>query len=236
MNDLIGALINTMILKSSFRIARSNRHNFAAIPCLILLTLSSLQCGGGELDAKTRKQFVEGNRLYLERQMEPALKTFQTILEANPGFVPARVMTGKIHFFGGRIDRARITFQEAVDVEGDNLDALYWLARVQSLDPSTHQRALENIQLILAKDSTHIDAIYVQGRILQKSGKTSEALAAYQTAIQKGKKIALIHVEIGRIYRELNLNTEAERHFQAAVALGGQDPQLQKEIALSREN
>jgi tetratricopeptide (TPR) repeat protein len=191
--------------------------------------------GGGELDSETRKQFVEGNRLYLERQMEPALETFEKVLASNPGFVPARIMAGKIHFFGGRIDRARISFEQAVNTEGDNLDALYWLARVQSLDPATHQRALENIQLILAKDSTHIDAIYVQGRILRKSGKTSEALAAYQAAIQKGKKIALIHVEIGRIYRELNLNAEAERHFQTAQALGGQDAQLQKEIALSRE-
>ena len=219
----------------------SSAHQRRGIPQRALLAATVaigvllIQCGGAELGSESRKQFVEGNRLYLERQMEPALETFEQVLDSHPGFVPARIMAGKIHFFGGRIDRARIFFEQAVDDEGDNLDARYWLARVQSLDPSTHQQALDNIQLILSKDSTHIDAIYVQGRILRKGGKTSEALAAYQTAIQKGKKIALIHVEIGRIYRELNLDTEAERHFQTAQVLGGEDPQLQKEIALSRQ-
>jgi tetratricopeptide (TPR) repeat protein len=201
---------------------------------LAALVISTIHCGGGEPDESARKQFIEGNRLYLERQMEPALKTFEEVLAQYPRFVPARVMVGKIHFFGGRIDRAQAAFEQAVSDEGDNLDARYWLARVQSLDPGSYDQALDNIHRILAKDSTHIDAIYIQGRILQKSGKTSEALAAYQTAVQKGQKIALIHVELGRIYRELQLNAEAERHFETAQALSGQDPGLLKEIALSR--
>ena len=211
------------------RIQTVYRAGLCALLCL------AAACGGGTPDEATRETFMNANRLYLERQMEPALKGFEEVLAKYPGFVPARVMEGKVHYFGGRIDRARESFARAVDDEGDNLDALYWLARVQSLNPETHEAALSTIRRILAKDSTHIDAIYIQGRILRKTGKTSEALAAYQTAIQKGKKIALIHVEIGRIYKELELTAEAERHFQAAQVLSGQDPELQKEIALSRE-
>ena len=189
---------------------------------------------GGEFSGEVREKYARANMKYLQKDTKAALKLFEEVVEEEPNFTNARIMAGKVHYYERRFAKAERVFQEAVDNDSCNSNALFWLSKVQSLNPARQESALENINLLLERDSGNLEAWHIKGLILEHKGKVPEAMRAYRTALLERRKLAMVHFQLAKLYQKAAMNEMALKHLDSAMALSDGDASLQREIVLAR--
>lgn len=194
--------------------------------CLTLL----LQCGGDE--AQQQERYAEALQAYNERNHPHAAQILEEILAEDADFANARIMLGKIEYFNRNFERAQSQFEQAHDAAPQNANARVWLARTLLLDSEERARALEILNDLVQSDSAHAEAWYLKGRVHQLQGDSSQAIAAYNSALSRGRSIALAHAELGGLYLEAGLPDDAQRHFRLAVLIGDGDPGIRDRITV----
>jgi tetratricopeptide (TPR) repeat protein len=114
----------------------------------------------------------------------------------------------------GRWDEAAAVFQESLEIEPDNPAALDGLARVH-LENGEPARAVEKALLAVGLIHFFPEAHFHLAAALEQSGKPTEAIAAYETALGMGYPPEAIHTRLAALYKPIDAR-QAERHERAA--------------------
>jgi Flp pilus assembly protein TadD len=93
------------------------------------------------------------------------------------------------------------------------------------------ERASQAISQALERDSYQPDFLYVQGKILEKQGKTDEALAVLQRTTVVNPKESDAFFEMGAIYEQRGDRTNALAAYKKAAALSPDEPDYQRALS-----
>jgi len=160
-----------------------------------LADLQTALAGASDVDTKTEALSGIGRVQYLKKQYDPALKSLQQAVDANPQSSQAAVA----HFLRGECYSELTLWQEAADSY-----AAYLTIRPGILD-------------------AHVQEL--RGDALLNAGNPQDALVAYQTAAQAqqlGDPVYL-EVKVGQAYAALGDDTNALRTFMGIYEKSSSD-------------
>ena len=160
----------------------------------------------------------------------------EQILEQDPEFTNARIMLGKIHYFQKDFSAAVREFKQAHGTDPRSDNALFWLAKAQSLQEDTREAALRNLDLLLEHNSAHLEAWRIKGELHERRGEIREAIVAYSMAVSQSGEIARSAVRLGALYLQAGLDKKAEEHFAQARVLGVDNPAVEDQIRAARKH
>jgi tetratricopeptide (TPR) repeat protein len=120
---------------------------------------------------------------------------------------------GRAYLQLGRWHEAAAVFQQSIDLEPDNPAAWDGLARVH-LERDEPEVAVEKALLAVGLIHFFPEAHCHLAMALERSGKSKEAIAAYETALGLGYQPELIHRRLATLYDPLEAG-KAARHKEA---------------------
>lgn len=165
-----------------------------------VLYLLILACSCGPSRADLDAKFAEANKLFGDQSGPKALKLYQEIVDADSKYISARIMMARIYYYERKFADAESTLKKAVDAQPENIDALFWLARVQSVVPDKKEEAMKNLELLLQRDGSRVDALVLKGMLHEEKKEISQAIVAYRAATQSESDIGQAHLRLANIY------------------------------------
>ncbi len=207
--------------------------NFSFVLLALSLQFAVAACSGDAADVQ--KEYEEASAAFNARQLDAALKLTNSILEKDPNHTAARILSGKVFYYGQNLAEAETRFADAVERDETNLDARIWLARTIGLQPEKKERAIQLLQSVLAADSGNLEAWHALGQIHERHDETDRAIAAYRAAINQGKRLALIHLQLAVLYHKAQLPDQATAQLALAAALSDGDAELRAQIEAAQK-
>ena len=104
------------------------------------------------------------------------------LAEASPETIDAALREARAHLQNARLAEAAVSCTQLLDIAPDNLDALYTLAVAQRMQRQI-PKALATLDQLIAINPSFGRAWQERGHCLRDSGRTEEAIAAYQRAV-----------------------------------------------------
>lgn len=101
--------------------------------------------------------------------------------------------------------KAIFSYERALEINPDNLDARTDMALAYYYDPAQPMLAIQNINQVLAADSTHIQANYNRGYLLFQIGRYDQAIAQF------GRVMRLVNDPTDPIYVRAQAAVETVR-------------------------
>lgn len=160
---------------------------------------------------------------------------YSTIVRDQPGAADAYFGLGRISLSRGRTAEARSDFRKACELFPTYGAAHYELAQVDrklgKVDESQHEISLylQHRTLVppvedpLRDELRQLDeaapSLLERGIELQQAGRTQDAIAAHERALQLDPKLVRAHINLITLYGETGDFQKAEEHYQAAVKL-----------------
>ena len=142
-----------------------------------------------------------------------ALDAYNTALEIDPDFLPARNGIGKVFIVQQRYSEALAEFQQVVRLDPTFADA-YNNMGIALSHLGMQAAALSAFQQATRLDPGLVDAYRYMGHELYRLGKYEEALAAFQQVTRLNPNHADAHSYVGSTLRQLGRNEEAQKAFQ----------------------
>ncbi|MCE9598396.1 MAG: tetratricopeptide repeat protein [Spirochaetia bacterium] len=176
-------------------------------------------CSCGPTREETAKKFQDANRLYEAHDLEGARKLYGEILDSDYDHTPARIMIARIYYFNRNFEQAHKELENAIDRNPSSIDALFWLARVQSVMPEKKEEALRTLANLLENDGGHIDALLLKASLHEEKKQTHEAIAAYRAVTEREESIARAHARLGMIYGSVGLDSMRKISLTKAALL-----------------
>jgi len=135
------------------------------------------------LDPQHFQSFKLLGLLYFEKgNLKQAIEAYQKCLEIKPDLAEAHNELGRIYWEAGQSEKAEEEFKKAVALDG-NASASYNLADIYFKQEKL-ELALDYIQKCLLKKEEWPKAYNLQGVILNKMGRFSEAIGSFKKAVQ----------------------------------------------------
>jgi tetratricopeptide (TPR) repeat protein len=104
-----------------------------------------------------------------------AQRAYERALELDPGYVPAVINLGNLHYGQGRLDEARGCFERAIELESTNAKARFNLGNILH-DRDEYQAALILFRDAAALDPEFADAHFNLALTCEQLGRVEEAL------------------------------------------------------------
>ena len=186
---------------------------------LLVLTLAPALCPSCSDSSGAEKAFARGATLYAQRQMPQAEAAFIETLRLHGNHVQARTMLGRLFYFQRKFDKAAKFLREAVELQPDNVDALFWLARTISVRPEGRKEAMALLDRTLQLDASHPEALLLKGLLHEQGGEHKQAVAAYRALIYQEVLIARAHERMSKMYDRAGMKAEAARAKEWALRL-----------------
>ncbi|MDH4318388.1 MAG: tetratricopeptide repeat protein [Desulfobulbaceae bacterium] len=128
-----------------------------------------------------------------------------------------------------------LQYQMSLWIEPEDLDKRSGLAmayfRTNELD-----KAITELETVLAADPVHFDALNGMGVVLIKKGQAKQALDYLQKAYAINADDVMIHVHLSIAYDKLGQAAEAQKYMEKARSLhkaaGGNEEDIDKEIKI----
>lgn len=173
-------------------------------------------------------------------QLSSAQSTDLTVLEIqytqNPTLENS-VLLGQAYLNAGRTADAVKAFEEAIRKNYNSYEAHFGLG-VALFQLNNLSGAQFEFQQLTAINPNLIQGYYNLGAVYARQGKTTEALAAYQKAIEVGKansaspeELTLAYTQLARLQSTEGKHTEARTAYEEALKLNPQSESLMLSIA-----
>jgi len=135
--------------------------------------------------AEARRAYAMATLARLREDWSEAERQLKRATTLNPDYSRAWVDLGGVHAHNGHWDSAAADYTQAVELQPDNANALFGLARAQVArgDSGSAMRALESL---LARRPTDGDALVLYGDLQWKSGHQDEARQSWLRALDAG--------------------------------------------------
>src|SRR3982750_3339086 len=129
--------------------------------------------------ARRNLEIAYGESGILERR----LHELEERLRANPEDLEALVQSGIAEKAPGRLERAHVLFQRAIDLDPDS-SVLHFLLAETLYNRGLHEEALRSVKSSIEINPENPDALYLIGFILGDLGRAEEAADASRRAVQ----------------------------------------------------
>jgi Tfp pilus assembly protein PilF len=188
-------------------------------------------CVSEEQIQKSSGHYQEGLS-FLTSDPQKAFVSFQKAVRENPKNKEAHYALGHLYATQGKLRESEQEFREALRVKSDYSEAQTYLGHVLVLQQrwddgiKAYRRALENPQYV-----TPDVAQFHLGKALLHQGDLQGAKKAYEDALLTyplSVPPAQVHLELGRVYHKLGLDSKAREVLAKAVELD-RDGQFTKE-------
>ncbi|MBL8021331.1 MAG: tetratricopeptide repeat protein [Leptospirales bacterium] len=184
---------------------------------LLGLLVIAASCGGKK--AELDKKFAEANRLFETQNTPQALKLYQEITDADSDHTGAHVMIGRILYYDRKFGEAEKVLAETVSRQPESVDAIFWLARVQSVIPAKKEEAMKNLEILLQRDGSRVDALVLKGMLHEEKKEVSQAIVAYRAATQHEQDIGQAYFRLASIYSTAGLEDMKRKALVRAALL-----------------
>jgi len=116
-----------------------------------------------------------------------AAEAYRAALRAAPGYVPAHISLGRLHFAGGRYLEAATALRRGLEIDDDGMfgrDADLWDKLGYALSRQGRiSDAIAAYRQALSHDPQHVGALANLALALLESGETQDAVANYESAV-----------------------------------------------------
>lgn len=151
-------------------------------------------------------------------RVSEAEERLQAALQADPSHVAARQTYGSLLLEHQRVDAARHLLQEGLAINPGQATFAFALARIH-VEQRDYPAALEVMDRVgLAARNPEFQAL--RGAVLQRLGRHSEALEAYDNALRGGTPVATTWIGLGISLEAVGRRTEAAQAYRRALAAG----------------
>lgn len=125
---------------------------------------------------------AEAERLAASGAYEEALKRFQSLVDANPDDIAARMWIGRLHQRMGQPRRAAAVFESIVATSNENIEALSGLGTAL-VEAGEWSRAADVLDRAERLAPGRIEVLTAQGRLHAANARPTLALAYYDRAL-----------------------------------------------------
>jgi len=151
-------------------------------------------------------------------RVSEAEERLQAALQADPSHVAARQTYVSLLLEHHRVDSARHLLQEGLAINPAQATFAFGLARIH-VEQRDYASALEVMDRVgLAARNPEFQAL--RGAVLQRLGRHSEALEAYDNALRAGTPAATTWIGLGISLEAVGRRTEAAQAYRRALAAG----------------
>ena len=112
------------------------------------------------------------------------------LAQASPESIDVALREARTHLQNARLAEAAFACQNLLGLVPDNVDALYTLAVSQRMQRQI-PKALTTVEKLIAIDPSYGRGWQERGHCLRDSGRTEEAIAAYQRAVTHNGALVL---------------------------------------------
>ncbi|MCG6167175.1 tetratricopeptide repeat protein [Leptospira sp. FAT2] len=188
---------------------------------IIILCHSTILLNCGLSEKEMDSMYQRGIALFVANQREEALKIFSELYKQDEDYKDVKLVTGKLLYYNRRFEEAEKIFQELSDDDSADYNALGWLIKAQFAGTPLKKELMENLQKFLSKDSENLEILFISARLLEETGKSDQAILAYQKIIAQTRMLAFSHRQLENIYRKAKLEKKAAYHNQKYLDLLG---------------
>ena len=185
---------------------------------LPLLITASLAAGCGGPDQKKMKFLNKGKALYEKGDYVRAKLEFKNAVQIDPKFAEAFYMLGLAGMRSGNLNDAYGNLSKALELEPGHLKARAELAGVL-LQGRQFDKAIENADLVLAKDAGNEKVIIVKGAALLAKGESAKARALMEDLSAKGSQTPDLFIVLSASFSQQNDARHAEEALRKGIEL-----------------
>jgi len=144
-------------------------------------------------------------------------------------FPQAVFMLSKVLYFGGRADEAEELLNILLAGIPRYREAEILLCRIE-LQRSEYSPVMKRLDRLLAFDASDPRLLYLRALTCRGEGDTAAAIDFLRKASLFGGELALVHLELGRIYNELGQREEALKELSRSSMLLPEESILKKPV------
>ena len=122
--------------------------------------------------------------------------------------ITAAVETAKNHYQAGRLQQAEDIFKQVLEVESNNVGALYYLGMI-AYQANKNEMALRMFKKAIAIKPEEPFFYVDLGNVFFKKNKLDEAASSYRNALELKPDYALAHYNLGVVLNEQECICEA---------------------------
>ncbi|MBX7057215.1 MAG: tetratricopeptide repeat protein [Leptospirales bacterium] len=201
----------------------------------VLAATALLTCSGAGREALDAR-YGQALAAYAGGDQAKSKLLLEEILKEDSDYTPALLMQAKILYYAQNMDAAEEAFRAAQRSDSRNIDAMVGLARVLALKAEGRDEALALIQDAVGRSGASVEAWYVKGLVHERRGEVDQAIAAYRAAANEGRRLSLVHLQLGQLYRRAGLQEQSEYELKLAEALSLGDPAMRRQIDAARSS
>jgi tetratricopeptide (TPR) repeat protein len=165
---------------------------------------------------------------------EEAVEQYEQVLVHLRHSFAARYKVGNLYLKMNSPQSAEFHFREALRLDPDNLEANVGLAEaLESQGRTAQAQAMYEEQI--RKHPNRAFALAALGRFLYRTGRFEDAKARLTEALQREPGAAATHVDLGLTALRLEKADEAIEHFEAALRIRPEWPELREQLAEARK-
>jgi len=173
---------------------------------------------------------------YLEEgKHELAIQELEKAVQLNPKSYPGFYNLGLALWNLRKLEAALAAFQQAQRLQPGDVNSRYYLGRIHLVrgDTAAAIKAFEG--LVQNRASPIADEDYQLGLAYLKAGKPEAALAVLLQASRRLQQDSAVHEALGRSYRALGRNPEADKAFEFSSRLKSEDLEASRLLHLCRQ-
>ena len=168
--------------------------------CLFAVVLMLFGCAGPE--EKKMKFFENGQTLMEQQNYKKAGLEFKNAIQIDPKFTEAYYLLASCELKDSDLKPAFSHFRKVVEQDEHHHAAQYQLAKL-FLAAQQPEKAKEKIDLILATDPAHKEALIMRGALLERMGEHDMALIHLRGLLEQGIDAADIYLLLALTHKTM---------------------------------
>ena len=172
-----------------------------------------------ELDSHAVRPRIDlGDLLSSQGRLPGAVKFYQEVLSIEPQHAGAHYALGIALARQGDKAKALLELERAASLEPGNPLPQLGLARVHA-GANDRDKALAALDKALARQPSLVDALMLQGDLLDAKGLTAQATQSYRKAAAAAPKAAFPHLKIAMLAQRQGETEQAVSSYKKAIAI-----------------
>ena len=155
-----------------------------------------------------------GNNAFRQQRYRQAIKYYQKELEAHPAPIPLRGI-GRTYVELGKIDSARFTFQQAIEMDDEYAPAYFSLALLEE-DEANFEKAVQYAERAFNLELETLEYRYLYASLLVRTGRSEEAVSHFLYVTEKWPWHHGSHYNLGQAMIQLGREEEAKEYLEKA--------------------
>lgn len=199
---------------------------------LILLALSGVVSAQERTRREREVLAAEADTLFRRQEFEPARRKWEEALAgaSNRDVRRWRPWVARTYEAEGNFQKALAAYQDAYDVDPDNVERLVDLARLYDT-VGLDEQALQRFEEAYARDRSRRDVAMALARLHYQAGRLTAAVALAQTAAESDPRDVSAQILLARIEESRGQLASAAKRWEAVLS---QAPSADGYLALGR--